>query len=218
MAAHSDVSVKICGLTRVDQALAAAEAGARYIGLVFFEKSPRHVSLDLAQDIAMALPTGVAKTALTVNASDALLDEITGKVPLDLLQLHGGESPARVAEVKARYGLPVMKAIGIADASDLPKIAEYETVADLLLVDAKPPKTTDLPGGNGLNFDWRLLQGRDWVCPWMLAGGLTAANLRDAITLTGARIVDVSSGVEAAPGDKDPQKMADFVKAAQDAD
>ncbi|MEC7298623.1 MAG: phosphoribosylanthranilate isomerase, partial [Pseudomonadota bacterium] len=151
-----------------------------------------------------------------VNADDALIDAITGAVPLDMLQLHGKESPERVAELRARTGLPVMKAVGIAGPEDLDQIAIYEQVADQILIDAKPPKGADLPGGNGLAFDWRLLQGRKyWTRPWMLAGGLTPDNVAEAVRLTGARQVDVSSGVESAPGVKDLDRIGDFVRAAQ---
>jgi len=212
----SDVAVKICGLTGPQDVVAAADAGARYVGFVFFPKSPRNVSVQQAKALAAKVPFGVAKVALTVNADDALLDEITQNVAIDILQLHGSESVERVAQIKARTGLPVMKAIGISDADDLQKIVDYGRVADMLLVDAKPPKNADLPGGNGLAFDWRLLAGRKWAVPWMLAGGLTPDNVQQAIQLTGARQVDVSSGVESAPGVKDPAKVAAFVSAAQD--
>ena len=212
----SDVAVKICGLTGPQDVVAAADAGARYVGFVFFPKSPRNVSVQQAKALAAEVPFGVAKVALTVNADDALLDEITQNVAIDILQLHGSESVERVAQIKARTGLPVMKAIGISDAEDLQKIVDYGRVADMLLVDAKPPKNADLPGGNGLAFDWRLLAGRKWAVPWMLAGGLTHDNVQQAIQLTGARQVDVSSGVESAPGVKDPAKVAAFVSAAQD--
>jgi len=212
----SDVAVKICGLTGPQDVVAAADAGARYVGFVFFPKSPRNVSVQQAKALAAEVPFGVAKVALTVNADDALLDEITQNVAIDILQLHGSESVARVAQIKARTGLPVMKAIGISDADDLQKIVDYGRVADMLLVDAKPPKNADLPGGNGLAFDWRLLAGRKWAVPWMLAGGLTPDNVQQAIQLTGARQVDVSSGMESAPGVKDPAKVAAFVSAAQD--
>ena len=212
----SDVAVKICGLTGPQDVVAAADAGARYVGFVFFPKSPRNVSVQQAKALAAEVPFGVAKVALTVNADDALLDEITQNVAIDILQLHGSESVARVAQIKARTGLPVMKAIGISDADDLQKIVDYGRVADMLLVDAKPPKNADLPGGNGLAFDWRLLAGRKWAVPWMLAGGLTPDNVQLAIQLTGARQVDVSSGMESAPGVKDPAKVAAFVSAAQD--
>lgn len=209
------VPVKICGLTAPEDLRAAVEAGARYVGFVFFEKSPRAVSVTQAAELALEVPMGVAKVALVVNASDALLDEITGAVPLDMVQLHGSESPERVAEIRARYGLPVMKAVGIAEAADLENLALYESVADQILVDAKPPKGAELPGGNGLRFDWRLLAGRSWKTPWMLAGGLDAGNAVEAIALTGARQLDVSSGVESAPGRKDPAKIAAFIAAAQ---
>ncbi|HSF96161.1 MAG TPA: phosphoribosylanthranilate isomerase, partial [Thermohalobaculum sp.] len=141
-------------------------------------------------------------------------------VPVDMLQLHGKESPERVAEVKARWGLPVMKAIGIRDAADLPQIARYEAVADQIMVDAKPPHEGPefLPGGNALSFDWRLIAGRRWARPWMLAGGLTPGNVAEAVRLTGARQVDVSSGVESAPGVKDPEKVTAFIRAAEAAD
>ncbi|OCX62814.1 N-(5'-phosphoribosyl)anthranilate isomerase [Thioclava sp. SK-1] len=206
--------VKICGLTQVDQLQAAATLGAAYVGLVFFPKSPRHVDIAQARELALAVPMGVAKVALTVDADDATLDAVTAQVPLDMLQLHGHETPQRVAQVRARYGLPVMKAIGVADTDDLLILPEYEAVADQILVDAKPPKDAALPGGNGLSFDWRLVAGRDWARPWMLAGGLTPENVAQAVALTGTRQVDVSSGVESSPGHKDVDKMAALIAAA----
>jgi len=210
-----DVSVKVCGLTRPEDVRAAADAGARYVGFVFFPKSPRNVDVATARALALDVPPGVAKVALVVNAENALLDEIVAQVPLDMLQLHGSESVERVAEIRARYGLPVMKAIGIAEAADLPSIDRYAAVADQLLIDAKPPKGAKLPGGNGLAFDWELLAARKyWTKPWMLAGGLTAENVAEAIAKTGARQVDVSSGVEAAPGLKDAGRIAAFVRGA----
>jgi len=194
---------------------AAAKAGADYVGFVFFAKSPRNVSVAQAKALAALVPGGVRKVALVVNADNAFLDELVAQVPLDMLQLHGSETPARVAEVKARYGLPVMKAVGVGAEEDLPTLDSFAVVADQLLVDAKPPKNADLPGGNGLAFDWRLIAGREWACPWMLAGGLTPANVAEAVRLTGARQVDVSSGVERGPGAKDETLIADFVKAAR---
>lgn len=207
--------VKICGLTQPDHVAAAAQAGAAYVGFVFFPKSPRNVSVAQAAALALEVPVGVAKVALAVNADDTLLDQITDKVPLDMLQLHGVETPQRVQEIRTRYGLPVMKAVGVADAEDLPALAEYSYVADQILVDAKPPRNADLPGGNGLSFDWRLLEGRRWAVPWMLAGGLTPENVATAVQMTGAKQVDVSSGVESAPGVKDADKIRAFIKAAQ---
>ena len=206
------VSVKICGLATVDDVRACADAGANYMGLVFFEKSPRNIIIPAARELALAAPLGLAKVALVVNPSDAELDAITATVPLDMLQLHGRETPERVAEVKARYGLPVMKAVGIADGDDLPKLESYFGVADQILVDAKPPKGGELPGGNGLSFDWRLIAGRRWPCPWMLAGGLTPENVAEAVKMTGAKQVDVSSGVEDAPGQKNAELIQKFVQ------
>lgn len=210
-----DVRIKFCGLSRPADIAAASAAGAAYVGFVFFPKSPRCVTPEAAAKLALEVPPGIAKVALVVDADDALLDEITSKVPLDMLQLHGQESPERVAEVRRRYGLPVMKAVGIADAGDLPALEAYGRVADQLLVDAKPPKQADLPGGNGLAFDWRLIAGRRWPVPWMLAGGLEAGNVAEAIRLTGARQVDVSSGVEAARGVKDAALIRAFAEAAR---
>ena len=210
----ADIRVKICGLRTPADVTAVARAGAAYAGFVFFAKSPRNVTLPEARLAALAAPPGLAKVALTVDADDATLDAIVEAVPLDLLQLHGHESPDRVAQVRARYRLPVMKAIGLADESDLPAIFAFSTVADQILIDAKPPRGADLPGGNGLAFDWRLLAGRRWLRPWMLAGGLTAENVAEAVRLTGARQVDVSSGVESAPGVKDAARIAAFVAAA----
>jgi phosphoribosylanthranilate isomerase len=211
-----DVKVKICGLRTVADVTAAADAGASYVGFVFFPKSPRNVTIDEAAALAIEVPMGVAKVALVVNADDAFLDALTAKVPLDMLQLHGSETPARVAEVKARYSLPVMKAIGISTAADLEKIDTYAAVADQLLIDAKPPKDANLPGGNGNAFDWQLLAGRKyWTKPWMLAGGLTMDNVASAIATTGATQVDLSSGVESAPGVKDPALIHAFIAAAR---
>ncbi len=207
------ISVKICGLTRPEDVDAAVTAGARYVGFVFFAKSPRNVSVAQAAKLAMAVPLGVAKVALVVNADNDRLDQIVAEVPLDMLQLHGSETPDRVAEIKARYGLPVMKAVGIAGPEDLAKLDLYATVADQILVDAKPPKDAELPGGNGLTFDWRLIARRRWLTPWMLAGGLGPSNAAEAVALTGVRQLDVSSGVESAPGLKDAAKIAAFVGA-----
>ena len=212
----TSVKVKICGLTREADMLAVAKAGVSYAGLVFFAKSPRNLGLAQARELALAAPPGLAKVALTVDADDDMLDAILHEVPLDMLQLHGRETPQRVSALKARYGLPVMKALGIADAEDLHKIDLYAGVADQLLIDAKPPTGSALPGGNGLAFDWRLLQARKyWALPWMLAGGLSAQNVAQAVQLTGARQVDLSSGVESTPGLKDADQIAAFMQAVQ---
>ncbi|MBO9465531.1 phosphoribosylanthranilate isomerase [Tropicibacter sp. R15_0] len=212
-----EVKVKICGLSKPADVEAVAKAGAAYAGFVFFPKSPRNVTVEQARDLAVLAPVGLAKVALVVNPDNALLDEICGRVAIDILQLHGKESPERVAEIRNRYGLPVMKAVGVATAEDLGQLPAYERVCDQILVDAKAPKGADLPGGNGLAFDWRLIAGRRWSRPWMLAGGLGPDNVARAVELTGASQVDVSSGVESAPGQKDAGLISDFVRAAQSA-
>ncbi len=206
--------VKICGLSEQASLIRAVDCGAAYVGFVFFEKSPRNVTVDQARALALSVPAGVCKVALMVNPTDAELEAILDRVPLDMLQLHGTETPERCAEIREKFGLPVMKAVGIADEADLPKLNDYARVCDQLLVDAKPPKDAVLPGGNGLSFDWRLIAGRRWAVPWMLAGGLTPENVAEAIRLTGAKQVDVSSGVESAPGVKDGDKIERFIKAA----
>ncbi len=209
-----DVRVKICGLRDPVMLGAAVNAGAAYIGLMFFAKSPRNVSLAQARDLALLVPMGIAKVAVVVDPDDTMLDALVAQVPLDMLQLHGHETPARVAAVKARFGLPVMKVVGVADTADLAALDDYARVADQILVETKPAKDAVLPGGNGLPFDWRLIAGRRWPVPWMLAGGLSAGNVAEAIRMTGAWQVDVSSGVETAPGVKDAWKIRDFMTAA----
>lgn len=209
------VRVKICGLTTPEAVGAAVQAGAAYVGFVFFPRSPRHLTIAAARALALLVPSGVAKVALTVDLDDAGLDAILAQVPLDMLQLHGAEPPARVAAVRARHGLPVMKAVGVAGPADLAVLAAYEGVADQILLDAKPAPGAVLPGGNGLPFDWGLIAGRRWPGPWILAGGLVAGNVAQAVRLTGARQVDVSSGVESAPGVKDAALIRVFVAAAQ---
>lgn len=205
-----DLRVKFCGLKTPGDIAAAARAGAAYVGFVFFPRSPRCVDFATAAALAADVPEGICKVALTVDADDAMLDPLLAEVPIDMLQLHGSETPERVAEVKARYGLPVMKALGVTGAGDLPALETYGRVADQLLVDAKPPKDAVLPGGNGVAFDWRLIAGRRWPVPWVLAGGLTPENVAEAVRLTGARQVDVSSGIESARGVKDHALMARF--------
>lgn len=210
----SDIRIKMCGLRSAGDVTAAVAAGAAYVGFVFFEKSPRYVTIDEAAALAVEVPVGVVKVALVVNPDDAFLDRLLDRVAIDMVQLHGSETPQRVADIRARYGLPVMKAIGVADAADLAQIDVYADVADQLLIDAKPPKGGDLPGGNGLAFDWRLLADRKyWTKPWMLAGGLTPDNVGEAVRLTGARQVDLSSSLESAPGVKDAAKIAAFGQA-----
>lgn len=207
-------AVKICGLSDEASVAAAIDAGARYLGFVFFAKSPRAVTAKRAAELVANIPLGIARVGLFVNPDDATLTHVLAQVALDIIQLHGHESPKRVSEIKALTGLPVMKAVGVAGPEDLDQLWDYGLVADLLLVDAKPAPDADLPGGNGLAFDWRLLVGRRWLKPWLLAGGLTPENVAQAIRLTGAQGVDVSSGVEAAPGVKDHAKIRAFVRAA----
>lgn len=210
-----DIAVKICGITDSADIPAALLAGATYLGFVFYPGSPRNLAIHDAAFLAGTVPPGIAKVGLTVDASDKELDAILDRVPLDMLQLHGRESTDRVAAVRRRYGLPVMKAVGIVEEGDLPALDRYAGVADQLLVDAKPPPGVERPGGNAVPFDWRLIAGRRWPIPWMLAGGLTSDNVAEAVRLTGARQVDVSSGVERAPGVKDGAAMASFVAAAR---
>lgn len=210
----SDIRVKICGLTTRALAEHAIGAGADYIGLVFFPPSPRSITPDQAKTFLEGLPNGVTRVALLVDAEDALVDAVASS-GIDMLQLHGHETPERVTELKARTGFSVMKAIGIREAADLAEIDRYARVADQLLVDAKPPKDATRPGGNALTFDWDLLAERQWDVPWMLAGGLTDQNVADAIRQTGAMQVDISSAVESAPGVKDPAMVEAFIKAAK---
>jgi phosphoribosylanthranilate isomerase len=205
--------VKICGLTTLGTLSAAVASGASYVGFVFFEKSPRHLRIKQASIMAKSVPTGICKTALVVDPTDQELDTLLGAVPIDMIQLHGHETAERVSEVKQRFGLPVMKAVGISDETDLNQLNEYSRVSDQILVDAKPPKDANIPGGNGLAFDWRLIAGRRWPTPWMLAGGLTNKNVAEAARLTGARQFDVSSGVETLTGVKDIQLISNFIQA-----
>lgn len=207
--------VKICGLSTPDALDAALAAGADMVGLVHFAKSPRHLGLEQGRALSDRARGRAARVALVVDADGATLAEVVEAFDPDLLQLHGEESPERVAHIRARFGRPVMKAVGIAEAADLKRLPAYAAVADRLLLDAKPGPDAILPGGNGLAFDWRLVAGLDPAIPFMVSGGLTAENVGAAIALTGAPAVDVSSGVESRPGEKDPDKIAAFVKAAR---
>ncbi|WP_138380870.1 phosphoribosylanthranilate isomerase [Luteithermobacter gelatinilyticus] len=210
------VAVKICGLSTPETVRVAAEAGAAYVGFVFFPPSPRHISTEQAAALAAGVPGRMRKVGVFVDPTDALLDETIARVDLDILQLHGQETPARVRDIRARYGRDVMKAIAVAEPADIETAKSYESVSDLLLFDAKAPKTLEnaLPGGNGLVFDWQLIRQENWSRPWMLSGGLDSDNVAEAITTSGAKIVDVSSGVESRPGQKDVGKIQDFIRAA----
>jgi phosphoribosylanthranilate isomerase len=207
--------VKICGLSSATALDAALEAGADMVGFVFFAPSPRNLSPDAARALSANVRGRAQKVALTVDAGDAELEGIVEALAPDILQLHGKEGPERVRAIRARFGIPVMKAIGVASRGDLEKIDAYSQAADTLLFDAKPAPEAVLPGGNGQAFDWTILQGLSLEEPWMLSGGLEAGNVTDALTATGARGVDVSSGVESAPGVKDPARIAAFVAAVR---
>lgn len=209
------VVVKICGLSTVETLDAALAAGADMVGFVFFPQSPRHLTFDQARMLGVAVEGRASKVALAVDADDDQLAAIIEALAPNCLQLHGHETPERVLDVKIRFGLPVMKALPISEAEDLRAIPLYESVADRLLFDAKPPKSAVLPGGNGISFDWNLLAGLSARLPYMLSGGLDAGNVAKALAMTGAWGVDVSSGVETAPGQKDPALIRRFVAAAR---
>ncbi len=208
------VIVKICGLSSPETLLAAIAAGADMAGFVFFEKSPRHIDLETARTLGLLAQQRISKVALTVDADDDALDDIVEALAPDYLQLHGSETPERVREVKARFGLPVIKAAGVASAADVEAARAYEGVADVILFDAKPAPDAAVPGGAGVAFDWNLLRGVT-AKDWMLSGGLDLENVAEAIRRTRAPAVDVSSGVERARGVKDAAKIAAFVKAAR---
>jgi len=209
------VRAKICGIRQPEVLEAAVNHGAAAIGLVFFPRSPRNVSAGEAASLAAAAPPDITVVGLFVDPTDEALETLLDTVRLDLLQLHGSESPARVAEIKRRTGRPAMKAIKVSGPQDLALAEDYAGIADRLLFDAKAPSSGGdyMPGGNALSFDWRILAGRDWPSPWMLSGGLTPENVAEAVRASGAPGVDVSSGVEAAPGIKDPARVAAFLAA-----
>lgn len=209
------VRAKICGLNEPAGVHAAVEGGAAFVGFVFYPPSPRAVTPARAADLAELVPTGVGKVGLFVDASDDEIDAVLAAAPLDMLQLHGGESPERVAALRQRTGLKVMKVFKVAAAADLEPVPDWYEVVDWLMFDARPPKDMKnaLPGGNALAFDWVLLKEWDFPLPWMLAGGLNAGNVAEAVQLSGARYVDTSSGVEDRPGVKNPEKIAAFLEA-----
>ncbi|MCQ8872812.1 phosphoribosylanthranilate isomerase [Mesorhizobium sp. LMG17149] len=211
------LDIKICGL-KTDAAMAAALAGgASHVGFIFFAKSPRYVEPAEAGRLREAARGKATAVAVTVDASHAFLDEILAQMQPDMLQLHGAETPERVAEVKARYGLPVMKALPLSEAADLERIKPFIGISDRFLFDAKPPKGSELPGGNGVAFDWRILVGLDGGVDYMLSGGLNAANIGDALRLADPPGIDISSGVESAPGVKDPALIEQFFRAVRTA-
>lgn len=211
---RAPVLVKICGLSTPETLTATIAAGADMAGFVFFKKSPRHIDLETARTLGLLAAGRIRKVALTVDADDAALAEIVEALAPDMLQLHGSETPARVRDVKARFDLPIIKAVGVGAAADVQAAGEYEGVADILLFDSKPAPDAAVPGGAGRAFDWELLRNIT-AANWMLSGGLDPENVAEAIRRTGAKAVDVSSGVEHERGVKDEAKIRAFVAAAR---
>ncbi len=211
------IEVKICGVSSPAALGAAVAGGADYVGFNFYPPSPRYVTPEAARELAAAAPESLTKVGVVVDLDDAALAAILEAAPLDMLQLHGHESPERVTAIRARFALPVIKAVKIAGADDVAGARAYCAVAERLLFDAKPPKDMAgaLPGGNALTLDWQLLAGTAWPIPWMLSGGLDADNVAEALRVSGARAVDVSSGVEDKPGLKNPGKIRAFLTAAK---
>ncbi|WP_407115828.1 phosphoribosylanthranilate isomerase [Bradyrhizobium sp. LMG 9283] len=207
--------VKICGLSTRETLQAALDAGADMVGFVFFPPSPRHLSLELGRDLGRQVKQRALKVALTVDADDATLDNIMDALSPDIFQLHGKESVARLRDIKQKFGRPVMKAVPVATAADLAVLPGYAAVADRILFDARAPKDATRPGGLGAPFDWHLLENLDLKRPYMVSGGLHADNLAEALRVTRAGGVDVSSGVESAPGVKDPEMIQAFIRAAR---
>lgn len=211
------LDIKICGLKTPEAVAAALDGGATHIGFIFFPKSPRHLTPQTAAALRDQVKGRALAVAVTVDADDETLDDIVKTVKPDILQLHGHETPERVASIKARYGLPIMKAFSVREASDLAPIAAYKGIADRFLFDAKPPKGSELPGGNGVSFDWELLAALDADIDYMLSGGLNADNIAEALHKTQAPGIDISSGVERAPGEKDVRLIENFFRAVTDA-
>lgn len=209
----SRIAIKICGLSTLETADAAVKAGASHIGMVFFPKSPRNVDFDLAAALAARVPDHVRRVGVFVDPDEELLSRAIASGGLHVLQLHGKESAERSAAIRDRHGREVWKAISVKTRADLDQGRTYEGAADMLLYDAKTPEGAALPGGMGVRFDWNLLQDFRHTLPWGLSGGLDAGSVREAVTITGAPLVDVSSGVESAPGIKDVDKIAAFCKA-----
>ena len=209
--------VKICGLSTPEALDAALDAGADMVGFVFFEASPRHVGFETARALGKRAGGRAQKVALTVNADDATFDEIVGSLQPDLLQLHGQETPARVAELKQRFGLPIMKALAVESKNDFEQVRNYASAGDWILFDAKAPPDATRPGGLGKPFDWTLLRGAISRVPVMLSGGLNAKNIEEALRITRVPAVDVSSGVESSPGVKDVEKIREFIRIARQA-
>lgn len=206
------VSVKICGIKDEAALNAAVEGGAHFVGFNFYPPSPRAVTIEIVEKLVQLNPVSIKRVGLFVNPLNEDLDIVCSKNLIDIIQLHGGETPGRAVEIRRITGLPVMKAIRIADKSDLKQIDDYKHIVDMLLFDTKTDAS--LPGGSGKSFDWKLLKGINPFCAWMLAGGINANNIKDAVVATGASVIDVSSGVEDAPGQKNPQKIRELLAVA----
>mgnify|MGYP005639806417 CR=1 FL=1 len=213
-----NIEAKICGLSTAETVRTALDAGASYVGFVFYPPSPRNISIEKAAELAEIVKEDALKVGVFVNPDDALLHDVFKQVDLDVIQLHGNEDPERVKYISTRFAKSVMKAISVSDVSDLNKAKEYESVCDMLLFDAKAPieMHNALPGGNGLVFDWKLIADYQWNVPWMLSGGLHAKNVQEAIKISGAKIVDISSGLESEPGNKDISMIETFMKVIQE--
>lgn len=209
------VTAKICGIKDAAAMQSTVDNGAGFAGFVFYPQSPRSITPGTAAKLAAMAPEGLSKVGLFVDPDNLLLSQVLGEVPLDILQLHGEESPGRCEEIRDLYDVPVMKAIKVAKLEDVDAANDYSAVVDWLMFDAKAPDSNPdaLPGGNAMAFDWTLLAGWVWPVPWMLAGGLNADNVAAAVSRSGAEFVDVSSGVESAPGQKDPAEIERFLKA-----
>jgi phosphoribosylanthranilate isomerase len=209
------VDVKICGLSTLESVAVASSGGAKFVGFVFYPPSPRHLTPEQASPLVASVPSGVARVGVFVDPDDELLARVLAKSPLDLIQLHGEETPERVGAIKRKFGKKAIKAIKLSGEADLGEAARYFAAADWLMFDARPPKESARPGGNALAFDWELLRARRWPLPWMLSGGLNPGNLGEAVRISGASAVDVSSGVESRPGVKDTAKIKQFLAAAR---
>jgi phosphoribosylanthranilate isomerase len=209
------IKAKICGVSTPEAVRAALDGGATWLGFVFFPKSPRHLSLEAAARLSEPVRGRAKVVALAVDPADSLVDDIARALKPDLIQLHGKETPSRVREIGVRAQTGIIKALAVSEASDVDRARDYETVVEHLMFDARPPKDAPLPGGTGGRFDWTLLAGRRFDRPWFLAGGLDPWNLAEAVQQSGARLVDVSSGVERGPGLKDPALITAFLDAAK---
>ncbi|MBC2777959.1 phosphoribosylanthranilate isomerase [Parasphingopyxis marina] len=211
----ADIDVKICGLTTAEAIEAAADGGASHAGFVFFEASPRNIRPLDAAALTKHVPESMQRVGVFVDPEDSLLERAITAARLDIVQFHGDEKPERLKAIKGRHKIAIWKAIPVSTASDLEKARRYEGIADLILFDARTPKASRLPGGMGIAFDWKLLERIKHKMPWGLSGGLSAVNVAEAIAVTGTPLIDVSSGVESAPGIKDPKKIAQFMEAVK---